>query len=90
MAAVEEEARAQARTVGDLLADAVRKYLQDRSWHKIIVSATPKVSPRLTCIGPSLNRDLNRAGSAAPYLGHKRLRFGAQHAAQDPSFSYNI
>jgi hypothetical protein len=39
MAAVEEEARAQARPVGDLLADAVRKYLEDRSWHKTIVSA---------------------------------------------------
>jgi hypothetical protein len=39
MAAVEEEARAQARPVGDLLADAVRKYLEDRSWHKVIVSA---------------------------------------------------
>jgi hypothetical protein len=39
MAAVEEEARAQARPVGELLADAVRRYLEDRSWHKIIVSA---------------------------------------------------
>jgi hypothetical protein len=39
MAAFEEEARAQARPVGDLLADAVRKYLEDRSWHKVIVSA---------------------------------------------------
>jgi hypothetical protein len=39
MAAFEEEARAQARPVADLLADAVRKYLEDRSWHKVIVSA---------------------------------------------------
>jgi len=39
MDAVEEEARAQARPVGDVLADAVRRYLEDRSWHKIIVSA---------------------------------------------------